>query len=407
MAKLTLKLDTRKANKAGEFPIKLQLTHMRAVVNISTGVSIKEKYWNGTQDATKTVKPSCPNARNLNAGIADIYFELSNRLRQMANDGSAERLTAAELKDALLGRTGRRDEAAAVTFSGHLRRYTGRITTNTRGVYEWTVKRLDEYTGGRELAFGDVTHSFLTGFDEFMKAQGNSMNTRSIHMRNIRAVFNSAIDEGLCEMSLYPFRKFRIRSAKKEKEFLPVEAMRRLIALDLPEDEPALRRTRDLFLLSFCLCGANPVDIFNMGAARNGVVTFVRQKIAHKEPEPVHILVQPEAAEIVGRNAGSGERLVDFSERYLSYRNFYDTVKKRVKRLGEMVGEPEMTLYWARYSWATYAAGLDVPESVIGKALGHTDVTLAGSRYISFDWRKVDAANRRVLDWVWNGKDGR
>lgn len=405
MAKLTIKLDTRKANKAGEFPIKLQLTHQRTTVNISTGVSIKEKYWNNTQDVTKTVKPSCPNARSLNAGIADIYFELSNRLRQMTNDGTAEGLTVVELKERLL----HKDSQATVRQAGlieHMRKYAENKSSSTKEMFLGTENKLKEYCNGKVIDFKDISFSFLTGFDEFMKSQGNSMNTRSIHMRNIRAVFNSAIDSGVCDMSLYPFRKFRIRSARKEKEFLPVEAMRRLIALELPEDEPALHRARDLFLLSFCLCGANPVDIFNMESARNGVVTFVRQKIAHKEPEPVHIRLQPEALEIVGRNAGGGGRLVDFSERYLSYRNFYDTLKKRVKRLGEMVGEPGMTLYWARYSWATYAAGLDVPESVIGKALGHTDVTLAGSRYISFDWRKVDAANRRVLDWVWGKGDG-
>jgi integrase len=65
-----------------------------------------------------------------------------------------------------------------------------------------------------------------------------------------------------------------------------------------------------------------------------------------------------------------------------------------------MIGVPNLTMYYARYSWATYASKIGVDESVIGKALGHTDVSLAGSRYISFDWSRVDDANRKVIDYT-------
>lgn len=67
-----------------------------------------------------------------------------------------------------------------------------------------------------------------------------------------------------------------------------------------------------------------------------------------------------------------------------------------------MIGCPDITFYWARYSWATYASKIDISDSVISKALGHSVTTLAEKKYISFDWTKVDKANRQVIDYVVN-----
>lgn len=59
-------------------------------------------------------------------------------------------------------------------------------------------------------------------------------------------------------------------------------------------------------------------------------------------------------------------------------------------------------LYWARYTWATLADKLGVSEKEISKGLGHVDTSIAGKFYISYDWTKVDRANRTVLDYLSN-----
>lgn len=62
---------------------------------------------------------------------------------------------------------------------------------------------------------------------------------------------------------------------------------------------------------------------------------------------------------------------------------------------------PDITWYTARRSWATIAAQLDIPKETIGKALGHSqwDNTITDI-YINFDNRKIDEANRKVLDYI-------
>lgn len=66
--------------------------------------------------------------------------------------------------------------------------------------------------------------------------------------------------------------------------------------------------------------------------------------------------------------------------------------------------ESAITSYWARYSWATYAADLDIPKDTISEALGHVHGSKITGVYIKFSRDKIDAANRRVIDWVVNGK---
>ena len=78
------------------------------------------------------------------------------------------------------------------------------------------------------------------------------------------------------------------------------------------------------------------------------------------------------------------------------------TVGKR----GKKTFEPEfpgITTYWARHSWATIAASLDIPKETIAAALGHGGNTVTDI-YIDFDRAKIDRANRMVIDWTLYGK---
>ena len=79
---------------------------------------------------------------------------------------------------------------------------------------------------------------------------------------------------------------------------------------------------------------------------------------------------------------------------------------KRVGRGGKKVFTPlfpNLTTYWARHTWATIAASLDIPKETIAAALGHGGNTVTDI-YIDFDQRKVDEANRKVIDWALYGK---
>jgi integrase len=65
---------------------------------------------------------------------------------------------------------------------------------------------------------------------------------------------------------------------------------------------------------------------------------------------------------------------------------------------------PNLTTYWARHTWATIAAELDIPNETIAAALGHNYGNRTTAIYINFNQKKVDEANRKVIDYVLHGK---
>lgn len=96
---------------------------------------------------------------------------------------------------------------------------------------------------------------------------------------------------------------------------------------------------------------------------------------------------------------------------YPDYLEFLRHMNRELKHIGPYTREgrggkkvyqplfPDISQYWCRHTWATMAAELDIPKETIAAGLGHGGNTVTDI-YIRFDLRKVDEANRRVIDYV-------
>ena len=392
MASISLKLDRRRATARGLYPIQFLLSSKGKVTTIGTGVNIRPEHWNG--EVNKAVLPKCPNARAINESIESLFFKYTNTLRNLENDGKLVGKSVTEIKKLLVEvRSGSSKESLTDYFSRYAE---SRRTEKSREVYRYTLKTIRAFDN-EEVPFEKVNVIWLKAFDAHLEKQGVGINTRAIHFRNLRAVFNSAINEDLIGLEYYPFRKFKIASSRKDKEALTEEQLQRLIAYDTPY---LFRRTaRDLFLLSFYMCGMNLVDLYHLDRLREGRAHFVRTKTSGKNINPVSILVQPEAAEIIARYAGTGH-VLRFAEEPATYQTFNNRIQKAIRAIAQELNIEGLTFYWARYTWATLADKLGISEKEISKGLGHVDTTIAGKFYISYDWTKVDRANRTVLDYI-------
>lgn len=392
MASISLKLDRRRATARGLYPIQFLLSSKGKVTTVGTGVNIRPEHWNG--EVNKAVLPKCPNARAINESIESLFFKYTNTLRNLENDGKLVGKSVTEIKKLLVEvRSGSSKESLTDYFSRYAE---SRRTEKSREVYRYTLKTIRAFDN-EEVPFEKVNVIWLKAFDAHLEKQGVGINTRAIHFRNLRAVFNSAINEDLIGLEYYPFRKFKIASSRKDKEALTEEQLQRLIAYDTPY--PFRRTARDLFLLSFYMCGMNLVDLYHLDRLRDGRAHFVRTKTSGKNINPVSILVQPEAAEIIARYAGA-EHVLRFIEERATYDTFIHQVQRALRHIAKELGIEGLTFYWARYTWATLADKLGISEKEISKGLGHVDTSIAGKFYISYDWTKVDRANRTVLDYI-------
>lgn len=397
MANISIKLDKRHKNEKGFYPIKFYLNHKRTSTFISTSLSVKEEMFIG-ESIEKSVKVNCPNSKYINSTLAEIYYKFSNALLELEKTGKDTSMSVTDIKKYLLSYGKQR---TIDSFSEYYNSYLEKIPNEkSKYLYSYTFNLLNDYFKGETIYFENINVGTLRNLDDtWAKTMG--INTRGIHFRNIRAVFNRAIDDEICPQELYPFRKFKIKAAEKEKEFLPVESFRKLLELKFTKNEKTLEMARDIFLLSFYFCGINPIDLFNLTEIKNNRIIFVRQKTSGKVTTPIKISIQPEAMALIEKYKGES-KVFCFDSHYIDYKNFYHTIQLRIRKLGKMIEQPNLSLYWARYSWASYADKIGIEEKVISKSLGHADVSIAGKHYISYDWERTDKANRKVIDYLLN-----
>ncbi|MBR1882725.1 MAG: site-specific integrase [Muribaculaceae bacterium] len=293
-------------------------------------------------------------------------------------------------------------------FAARYLAFTESKSGSTRRIYMETYKRMRGYAGEKleQLAFEDITKEWLVSFDNYMVSQSPSRNARNIHLRNIRAVFNEALDDEVT--TFYPFRRFSIRNVATRKRNLKVEDLRKLFNFPC---EPHAQKYLDMFKLMFMLLGINAIDLCNLKEVDcEGRINFYRAKTNRL----YSIKVEPEALEIINKYRGE-KWMLDILDRYKDYKDFTKRMNRALKLIGPVKRSglggkkeydplfPEISTYWARHSWATIAASLDIPRDTIAHALGHGNNTVTDI-YIDFDQSKVDEANRRVLDWVLYGK---
>lgn len=402
MAKLKLYLDARHvSSKTSEAPVKVAVSHKTKTAYIPLNVSIKPTQWD--EKSGTVVKHQ--RRKTLNDELDNKLSEMKLALKELDEKVDLSCLTANEVRDELLeilnpDKVKPNEDTLAAVFAQFISHKTGR----TKNLYECTERKLSTFVGNgyKRVRFEQVNVDWLYRFNEYLAKTSPSANARAIHMRNLRAVFNFAIDNEITNN--YPFRRFKIKNEPTRKRNFNVITLRAIF--NAKNLEPWQEKYRDLFKLMFMLMGINFVDLCNLQGIKNGRIEYIRAKTK----KLYSIKVEPEMEEIIAKYRGDSN-LLNYLDTYKSYRHFYNNVCKGLHAIKDRLNETtdadidELTTYWARHSWATIAASLDIPKETIAAGLGHSGHTVTDI-YIEFDKSKVDVANRRVLNWVLYGWEG-
>lgn len=295
------------------------------------------------------------------------------------------------------------------TFTDYFKSFIEKKAGRTREIYQNTLDKIIRLHGD-DVPFDAVNHSWLENFDRSMRTSdicngrgevlrtGLATNARAIHLRNIRAVFNKAIDEEVIGLELYPFRRFKIEKERTRKRAVSLTQLRALF--DYPCETVAEEWAVDMARLIFYLIGINTVDLFNLEEYDGEYIHYRRAKTGTL----YSIKVEPEAAALLEKYRGR-EHLLNFRERFKHLESFKAKINKTLKVIASKDPRiPVMTSYTFRHTWATLAAELDIPKETIAAGLGHAQNATVTDVYIDFNRKKVDAANRRVLDYVAGGE---
>ena len=278
--------------------------------------------------------------------------------------------------------------------------------------------------GRKDLSLRKCTPEILADYQEWILSRGKSRNTLSFHMRNLRAVYHIALNNGFMPPSsqlLNPFEHVCTSSIPTRKRAAKAEVMTMLNQLDISEHLKSMgkltgRRSfermvrevtfaRDTFVFCFCACGLPFVDFVHLTKEniQHGMLCYERQKTGtHIEME-----ILPQMQRFIDHYATNSPYLFPIlttkkvEESYIQYRKAIRKYNHRLKLLSQMLPcDINLSTYVARHTWATTVYHNDMPESYIKERMGHSSLQTTRTYLKSFENHKIDEVNKRIIDAI-------
>ena len=405
--KITLSpyLDTRRA--VGDKPMNMMIVMTRSGKSamLPVGIKLPPSVWD---KKTKTVL-KCPQKAFFDKAISDKYYEIQETLKKIAETDKEQlnTLSISKIKDMvmdIIDGINRQDDGIP-TLEEYFNSVIAKKSGSTKWVYLSTlrkIKRFPNYSATMKL--DELTKAWLEKFENFLKQEDMSVNTRWAYLSRLHSVVNSAIDDGLLNIDV--FRNFKIKKEPTLKRNLSASDIRTFATLPLSGKQEMFR---DIAMLSFYLIGINITDLFKLTTenVNNGRIEYIRSK-THRM---YSIKIQPEAQKILDKYKGE-KHLLKIADDYASIESFKCMLNTNMKKIGTVsIGKngkekmkplnQRLTSYYMRHSWATIAYNdCNIPVDIISQALGHSMGSKITMVYINTDYKKVDEANRKVIDFV-------
>ena len=395
-----------------------QIIHNRVVRQLNTDYKVFAEEWDAESESVIVHG----NRSNLLLGIQERLAWDVARLEKVVRSLETERrrFTADDIITMFHKLT---KESSLFTFMhGVIAQLKQLGKVRTSETYTATLNSFMAFREEQDVPIDGISSDLMLMYEAYLKARGVRMNTISFYMRNLRAVYNRAVEKGLTSQN-NPFRHVYTGVDKTVKRAIPIKDIKALKELDL-SIKPSLDFARDMFLFSFYTRGMSFVDMAYLKKTdlQNGILTYRRRKtgqeltikwekcmaeIVAKYPENQTVFLLPIIKEKGnGRNSEShqaclnGRVVTDEGEanERRQYDNAQHLVNYRLKELSTMLKlQRPLTMYVARHSWASVAKAKNVPLSVISEGMGHDSEATTQIYLASLETSVVDKANKMIL----------
>ena len=281
----------------------------------------------------------------------------------------------------------------------------------TAHVYRSSLNAIIAYCGKEDFTFHKVSPEWLKGFEVHLRSRGCSWNTVSTYLRTFRAVYNRAVDLRKAPYVPHLFRSVYTGTRAEHKRALNDDDMKKVF-VNLSRKAGvslSVRQAQELFVLLFLLRGMPFVDLAYLRKSdlRDNVITYRRRKTGRS----LSVTLTPEAMILIEKYMNrdpSSPYLFSFlksregtKEAYHEYQLALRSFNQRLMLLGELLGlGDKLSSYTARHTWATTAYYCEIHPGIISEAMGHSSITVTETYLKPFQDKKINEANKQVLDFV-------
>ena len=393
---VTIKLALLKGKRAkdGTYKIRIAIGHKSETHYITTRFSV-----NSPSQFSGGVVVGTPDAHAVNVKLRHLLNDYEQRLERVSDP---DQYSAKELRG-LLKDMRSNGTSSAETFTGVTEQYVRELRQDGRDSYAdmltFNLKRFKEYTGG-DMFLSQFSTQTVTDYERWMRRQGMSQTTISMHLSMCRTIINRAIRAQLVRYDVHPFTYWK-RPADEEREIdISVEDMRKI-----RDYTPTLKKhivARDIFLLSYYLGGINMVDLLAVDFRNIKILEYVRHKSRNtkQSDKRISFTIQPEAQAIIDRYRSRNGKL-DFGYKF-AYKNFVCYVNNALKEIAitlDLDIGRKICYYSARKSFVQHGFDLGISLEVLEYCIGQS---VKSNRpifnYLKIMRRHADNAMRMIFD---------
>lgn len=398
----TIKIKFRaSASETKEGTLFYQVIHDRMARQIHIGYKLYPQEWDAVH-----LRVSCPDCctesrRNYLDTVGDAVREDVKRLNSIVRrlDRTGVRYTAGNVVEAFLSPVG---DNYFIIFSRNLIKQLKRIgKKRIAETYTSTVNSFERFRGDKDILLEEVDSELMMAYEAHLAASGICPNSISFYMRNLRAIYNRAVDKGLT-VQRKPFRRVYTGIDKTVKRAVPLEVIRQIRDLDFSLF-PVMDYARDIFMFSFYTRGMSFIDMafLKKKDLRNDILVYRR----HKTNQQLFIKWEKPMQEIIDKYDTSETPYLlpilknDDREERKQYRYEGQRINRSLKKIGKQIGlSIPLTTYVARHGWANIAKSKNIPIATISEAMGHDSENTTRIYLASLDTSVVDQANSIILN---------
>ena len=442
---ISIYLDTRTENKDGRHPVKLRVTNnstrkyfsiKKELTNpdhnflspleyeiVSKGLNSTELLKDAGIKKTKDFKIS--DIQNL----IDDYAEIRTKVNNITKDLNP--FSFAKFKDKFMG-ISTDYEYLYKAFENEIKDlenenrlgYATTLKSTLTNIKYFAEKKShsrkepkahENFKKYKNIMIADITKDWLMTFRKYLQKNNKSTSTIGIHERNIRMIFNKALEKGVKAEN--PFEgKFKPKTASNKKRPLTLEQIQAIKNYQTQEDTQE-ELYKNLFLFSLYGNGANISDIlrFKHENIKNNSIVFTRYKTKEETEEEINITITltTPLQDIIKKHGtltlNKEAYLFPVLDNNMNEKQVYARIKsitklinKLLKKIAKESGFDEdltnnISSYYARHSFATLLKNNHVSIAEISEYLGHTDIKTT-QKYLSSidDKQREKTANKLV-----------
>ena len=177
-----------------------------------------------------------------------------------------------------------------------------------------------------------INHRIVEHFHKWMIAKGYANGNIGIRLTHLKARVNELIRESVLKIDVHPFAYTKIPSATPKECDLTIDDFRKILRADFKGKELSL--AKNIFLLSFYLCGINLKDLLSIRFSNPDLLSFERTKTLHAKrcENRLTIPIHPAARQLIEKYGKKGKIELGYS---FSYKNLQRFINRGLKKMGQ------------------------------------------------------------------------